>query len=248
MIDVDKPFLTASNYLNNRKPFIIYKPDNHSLDTTVLHLAYGLFYKLVKIAIHDLGTIVTSDVGLLLVKEALSQEIDTPTIFWIEDISVINDKPKFVHDVIDLLKDNENIHIIFTGIKAHCEFALQDLPSIEWDTYYDDSKYTQFTYLQPNQCSTTIMSPTTIHFRTVMNVVEVLQKEGNGMLPYASVTVRVSGDRRASLVSIIGLVSLGIHKGDMIQITSPLPYKQHNELIDMIIEGLTKSLDVVYNN
>ena len=236
-MSIDTGFLQACNFITQRIPFIIYKPDRVSYDTTIPYLSIRLNYKLVKIGIHDLGVRVLSNDALYIICEVLSNPINQHTILWVEDISVIVDKLDFINKVMELTRDNLNIHVVFTGIPQYCRDIDGIFPSLFWDTEYNLHGEYQATYIKPNTCITTLEAPSRLHFRVYHNIYKcILENFGN--IPNDVLIIK--DKKEAPINSILSVGLLNINARDLVSISTHLPYIKHCDLIECINYGWAK--------
>lgn len=240
MIDLGR--LKAEEYFVKHIPFLIYKPDFNSFDQTVPLLSKKYNTKLIKIALHDLGTRVKEQDAFLFTKEVLDFPIDTETIIWLEDISPIDDKTSYVQHVLEEAHKNEYLHPIFTGIEKHCEGSVINIPVIYWDTDYNEQTYGHI-YVQPGKCHSEFYAPQPLHFRVYMNIIYEVTKELNRIPDTKIETVNQKG---ASLGSIIQCASLALQKGAPLRIVTNEKFAVHKLLTDAIIRGWSKPVPTIF--
>jgi len=233
MDEFDRPFAEACKYLHDDVPFIIYKPDFCSYDLTVPYLAYKLNYNLVKVGLHDIGPCITANEAWYIVSQVLFND-DRPTILWIEDISVVDDKLSFINKVWQFRTPTR--HIVFTGIQHHCKSLPPTFRSITWDTQYKEVLYFDMVYVTAGTCQTILHAPQTLHFRVYNNIRKALTKHYKN-IPYC--VLENVDSRKASLDSLVGISLLAISAGNPVGISTKLPYNQHNEFVDVLTEGWT---------
>lgn len=235
----DIKYMLASDYIKNKIPFILYKPNLNSLDRVIPYLSKTLGYNLLKIAISDLGLIVSVNDALHAVKEVVRYNIKDNYIIWIEDIGVVDCKDEFVRKVIEL---NNNNPIVFSCVDNM--IFKSSLPFMHWDVYFAGSADVEMTYVQSYRCSTTIQSPVDLHFRVYSNIIKELVcafKEAPEVL------IEVKGNRLAPLSSLVLVSSLNIRKDEWLKVITNEKYVKHIDIVDCIKRGLTNPTPLIYN-
>ena len=233
---IDFNLALATQYVKEKIPFLVLKPDHNSIDSAIPYLAEILNMNLVKIGIHDLGKGVKEIDAFNFIKEIIPHNTNK-TLFWVEDISGVDDKISLIHKTLEL---NKEAQIIFSGIKEHCLDVLPVLPWLAWDTRYP-SKTTCWlgTYITPNKNQTIISCTQDLHFRVYVNIIQCLMS-AFGKVP--SIWIEIADGRVAPINSIILLATLAIKKNDCINIITNTVYSTHKKIIECINEGLNKKV------
>lgn len=236
----DRLFDTAAAYVKDGVPFFVFKPEKDSFDTAIPYLAQQLSYSLIKVAIHDLGPITKAADALHLVRYVLDYGVRKPTILWVEDITVVDDKAKLISDVLQSTKENENIRVVFTCIKSQCEDVVAKLPGLDWDPKYAVPAF-DFTQVFPDRCFTDIIVPQDMHFRVFTNAVEAITKE---LLSVPKFSIETTEGKQVDFSSIINVAALAMHKGDLVRVHSNEVYGKHAILVAALLAGWQKPVDL----